>query len=33
MKNTAPQMNVIGIAIVALVSVVVVVRNVQGGAP
>lgn len=33
MKKTASQMNIIGLAIVALVSVVVVVRNVHGGAP
>jgi ABC-type nickel/cobalt efflux system permease component RcnA len=33
MNKTAPLMNIIGLALVALVSVVVVVRNVQGGAP
>ena len=32
MQNTAPQMNIIGFAIAAVLSVVVVVRNVQGGA-
>lgn len=30
MNKTAPQMNIIGLALVALVSVVVVVRNVHG---
>jgi hypothetical protein len=33
MKKAAPHMNIIGLARVALVSVVVVVRNVPGGAP
>lgn len=33
MKKKAPKMNIIGLAIVALLSVVIVVRNVQEGAP
>lgn len=33
MQKAAPQMIIIGLVIVALVSVVVVVRNVQRGAP
>lgn len=33
MKKTAPRMNIINSAIIALAGVVVVVRNVLGGAP